>query len=160
MSAVRANRFGVCVVCLCVAAWWFGGCKTVDPSLLDARDTGVTPDAGRDAATPPVDTGTPDVDGGRDARSDGSTCRKDTETCNGKDDDCDDKVDEGGDAWCEENVILHADALCEPMDDLVCFAIGCHDGYWSCDGDPRNGCEADYCDCHVCPDDAGVDDGG
>ena len=142
---------------VCVAAWFVTGCKSLDHSLLDAPDTGIA-DAGKDGA--PADGRVPEVDAGRDAGGDGSVCKKKTEACNGKDDDCDEKIDEGGDQWCADNVIQNATAVCSPMGNTaVCFRLKCFDGFDSCDGDPANGCESPYCDCHVC-DDAGMDDAG
>lgn len=147
----------VCVVAALGAV--LVACKRIDEGLLDpprdaggdAASDGAVTDAGDGSVEPP------------DAASDASmndACVPAVEACNNRDDDCDDVIDNGADQWCE-GVILNAEAACDlRAGEPVCFAVLCHDNFWSCDGLPENGCEADYCDCHVCPDDAGMDDGG
>lgn len=143
----------VCAVAAFGAA--FAGCKGLNEGLLHPLPDGGG-DASADAAM--ADAGDGQVgpaDAAPDAPTSGDACVPSEETCNDRDDDCDGTRDDGAEAWCA-SVYLNSVVEC----DAVCVPLRCVDGFFSCDGLPQNGCEANYCDCHVCPDDAGADDGG
>ena len=149
--------------CSLLCTWFvvaLGACKGFDGALLHPL-VAVAQDAGHDAAVELRDATLDEPDAGHDAPLPAGPCVAETERCNGRDDDCDKKVDEGGDQWCADHVIQHAAAVCNPMGkSAVCVKFGsCDPGFDSCDGDPRNGCEAAFCVCHTC-DDAGSDDAG
>lgn len=124
---------------LVVVAIVVGACDLYDERLI-----------GVDVAQHPIDGSA--ADAASDAAAD--ACVESTEICNGVDDDCDGTIDEGGQAYCETQV-LHADTLCG---DGICLKFDCDEGFINCDGEPSNGCEP-YCSCKPC-DDAGAEDAG
>ncbi|MDH5673833.1 MAG: hypothetical protein OEZ06_16875 [Myxococcales bacterium] len=135
------------------------GCKSFKDSLLD--DPGSAGNGGGGGAG--MDAG-PDSGGAGDGGSGDGMVRVDgcvpaDESCNGRDDDCDSTIDEGAEVACAEQRVNSVVSCIPTTDGARCVVSKCEDGYWSCDGNPANGCEAFYCDCHDCPD-AGGDDAG
>jgi len=139
---IRIELLRECVGVSCAAGETCaaGGCRveTLDPSEL-------LPWTGTPPALPDSDGAMPDA--GPDAGPDG--CVATSETCNGVDDNCDGTIDEGFDldndpancgacgTVCPDG--LHASGRCEGGS----CALTCATGFFDCNRNPADGCEAD-----------------
>jgi len=144
---------------LCVGAFTLlASCDAFDSSLLSMGARGDGKDSG------PVDGGGSGMDGSVGGSGDGGGvrdgCVTEPEACNLVDDDCDGKTDEDTVTACEA-IVVNAVTECIVSRGVArCLLMTCHDGFANCDGDPRNGCEAEACKCRPCAEDGGTDDGG
>ena len=69
-----------------------------------------------------------------------------SEICDGNDNDCDGQVDEGFDVTADANNCGSCGTVCLSTNSVNTCVSGqcspiCNDGFATCDGDPRNGCE-------------------
>ena len=144
---------------LCVAACaLLAACDAFDSSLLSPSDGTDDRDGGRkDGGGNGMDGSVTDGGGTGDG---GDACVTEVEACNLVDDDCDGHTDEDTAAACEAIVVNAVTECVVSRGAARCLLMTCHDGFANCDGDPRNGCEADACKCRPCPDDGGTDDAG
>jgi hypothetical protein len=143
----------IAATCLCLAMGPAAACIDLD-ELMPPSDPS---DSGPVEAGPPDDSGPVGGTGG-----DSGGCTPAPETCNGLDDDCDgvdDDDDPDTQVFCE-GVVVNTVVYCGEVSAMWLCVPGpkCYDGFFSCDGEPSNGCEP-YCDCHDCPD-SGSEDGG
>ena len=177
---VIGSRGGTEVIRARAVTWFVRGRTLVLPIFLSQECTGVTCPAGRtcsggacvsasvDPATLAVWNGTvPRLDGGEPMDGapppdGGPVCIPTTERCNGADDDCDDGVDEGFDLATDPlncggcgDVCMLAGAT-EGCAGGVCTIASCDADRGDCNGDERDGCEADLASsalhCGACDD--------
>jgi len=177
---VIGSRGGTEVIRARAVTWFVRGRTLVLPIFLSQECTGVTCPTGRtcsggacvsasvDPATLAVWNGTvPRLDGGEPMDGapppdGGPVCIPTTERCNGADDDCDDGVDEGFDLATDPlncggcgDVCMLAGAT-EGCAGGVCTIASCDADRGDCNGDERDGCEADLASsalhCGACDD--------